>query len=216
MIARAPGKVVLSGAYAVLHGAPAIVTAVSRYVTANTSRPAAFVTPEVCAALGDHPAPWFDAGPLREGDRKLGLGSSAAIVVASLGALHGAREPGIEVGALRRAVFEPALRAHAAAQGGGSGVDVATSVHGGTLSARRTEAGLSVAPLAWPAGLHLEVWFAGVPAFFTMDAGPHVKVVTSPAKREDVAAALADVPGVLDVIRCLPGPDASVALEASA
>ena len=38
--ARAPGKVVLSGAYAVLAGAPAIVSAVSRYVTADTSRPA--------------------------------------------------------------------------------------------------------------------------------------------------------------------------------
>ena len=42
--ARAPGKIVLSGAYAVLAGAPAIVSAVSRYVTADSERPATFVT----------------------------------------------------------------------------------------------------------------------------------------------------------------------------
>ena len=34
MIARAPGKLVLSGAYAVLEGAPALVCAVDRYVVA--------------------------------------------------------------------------------------------------------------------------------------------------------------------------------------
>ena len=42
--ARAPGKVVLSGAYAVLSGAPAIVAAVSRYVTADSARPAELLT----------------------------------------------------------------------------------------------------------------------------------------------------------------------------
>ena len=61
MRARAPGKLVLSGAYAVLYGAPAIVTAVSRYAIADTGRAAEFVTPEVRAAIGDRCAPWFDA-----------------------------------------------------------------------------------------------------------------------------------------------------------
>jgi diphosphomevalonate decarboxylase len=55
-----------------------------------------------------------------------------------------------------------------------------------------------------------ELRAASVPAFFTMDAGPHVKVVTPPAKAEEVATALAAVPGVLQVIRCGPGPDAFV------
>ncbi|MBM4364466.1 MAG: phosphomevalonate kinase, partial [Deltaproteobacteria bacterium] len=82
MIARAPGKLVLSGAYAVLEGAPAIVTAVDRWVTADTGRPADRLTPEVSAALAGRTAPWFDAGPLRDGEQKLGLGSSAAILVA--------------------------------------------------------------------------------------------------------------------------------------
>ena len=84
MKARAPGKLVLSGAYAVLEGAPAIVTAVDRYVTADPARRAELVTPEVSVALGAEHAPWFDASELREDGEKLGLGSSAAIVVASL------------------------------------------------------------------------------------------------------------------------------------
>ena len=40
----------------------------------------------------------------------------------------------------------------------------------------------------------------GVPAFFTIDAGPQVKVVCLPEARERVAAALAAVPGVLRLI----------------
>ena len=38
MIAKAPGKLVVSGAYSVLEGAPAIVVAVDRYAVADTSR----------------------------------------------------------------------------------------------------------------------------------------------------------------------------------
>ena len=55
MRARAPGKIVMSGAYAVLEGAPAIVTAVDRYVLADAGRPAEFVTPEVREAWGMRP-----------------------------------------------------------------------------------------------------------------------------------------------------------------
>lgn len=164
-IARAPGKVVLSGAYAVLEGAPCVVAAVSRYVVADSARPAAFVTPEVREALGARSAPGFDASALREGDRKLGLGSSAAIVVASLAALHLEDHPGpIEDAALCAAVFRPALEAHARAQQGGSGVDVAASAHGGVIVAQRQAAGLDVRRAALPPGLHVEVWAAPVSA----------------------------------------------------
>ena len=92
--ARAPGKVVFSGAYAVLGGAPAIVLAVERDVVADTERPHEFLTDEVAAALEPNErAPWFDASALREDGRKLGLGSSAAILVASLFALEAAARP---------------------------------------------------------------------------------------------------------------------------
>ena len=40
MRARAPGKLVLSGAYAVLEGAPALVAAVDRYALADSERSA--------------------------------------------------------------------------------------------------------------------------------------------------------------------------------
>src|SRR5262245_37809403 len=137
MIARAPGKVVISGAYAVLEGAPAIVAAVDRYVTADARRTADAVTPEVRAALGNRDAPAFDARALRRGDNKLGLGSSAAILVASLGAVA-LRDLGpLSDDALAAQVFEPALAAHRAAQGGGSGIDVAASTYGGVLIAQR-------------------------------------------------------------------------------
>lgn len=53
----------------------------------------------------------------------------------------------------------------------------------------------------------------GIPAFFTMDAGPHVKVLTLPMHTEAVEAALRETPGVTRLIRCAPGPDASVVLE---
>jgi phosphomevalonate kinase len=160
--ARAPGKVVLSGAYAVLHGAPAIVSAVSRYVTVDTSRTAELLTPEVAAALGpDQKAPWFDASDLREDGRKLGLGSSAAILVASLYALARELAPERPEAELREHVLPRALSAHRLAQGGGSGVDVASSTLGGTLC---YQMGGRVEPLVLPDGVHVEVWTCPVSA----------------------------------------------------
>jgi phosphomevalonate kinase len=157
--ARAPGKIVISGAYAVLAGAPAIVSAVSRYVTADSARPPTFVTDEVRAALrADEQAPWFDASELREGERKLGLGSSAAILVASLFALEQARANGHGEAPRLDVILRRALDAHHEAQAGGSGVDVAASTLGGTFIYRLAPKGPSVQPTQLPADLHVEVW----------------------------------------------------------
>lgn len=157
--ARAPGKVVLSGAYAVLTGAPALVSAVSRYVLADTARPAERVTDEVRAALSvGQAAPWFDASELRAGGRKLGLGSSAAILAASLFALERDAAPSASLGELRGRVFERALLAHRVAQGGGSGVDVAAGTFGGTLAYRLLPEGPRAVAVTLPAELRLEVW----------------------------------------------------------
>lgn len=46
----------------------------------------------------------------------------------------------------------------------------------------------------------------GVPAWLTMDAGPNVKVLTTPEAQQAVEAMLRTVPGVLDLIACGPGP----------
>ncbi len=168
---RAPGKLVLSGAYAVLEGAPCLVAAVNRYVVADASRPATLVTDEVRCALASGAlarAPWFDASALREQapdgtSRKLGLGSSAAILVAALGAEIGDRIE--DEGALRAAVFPAALAAHREAQGGGSGVDVAASAFGGVLLAQLGEGGaLHAAPHALPEGTVVEVFASPVSA----------------------------------------------------
>jgi phosphomevalonate kinase len=168
-IARAPGKLVLSGAYAVLEGAPAIVTAVDRYVEADGGRPAQFVTEEMRAA-DSGPYATFDASALRENDRKLGLGSSAAILVATL-ATRGDLALGSDSDLDQ--LFRTALLAHRRAQGGGSGIDVAASVFGGTLLYRlprplrdsrvaeeraAAENAAQIARLELPNGLSVEAW----------------------------------------------------------
>jgi len=74
----APGKLVLTGAYAVLEGAPAIVAAVDRYAVVDTQSPGKVDV----RSLHD------------EAGQKLGLGSSAASLVASFGAMGaGAASP---------------------------------------------------------------------------------------------------------------------------
>jgi phosphomevalonate kinase len=171
VIARAPGKLVLSGAYSVLEGAPCIVAAVDRYVVADASRPADFVTDEVREAVvmgAIERAVWFDAAALREpteggGSRKLGLGSSAAILAASMAACL--RDHHASDEALEAAIFPIALAAHRKAQGGGSGVDVAASVFGGVLLCQLGEGqALSAAPHTLPEGAVIEVFASPVSA----------------------------------------------------
>jgi diphosphomevalonate decarboxylase len=48
----------------------------------------------------------------------------------------------------------------------------------------------------------------GIAAYITMDAGPHVKVLTRPELAQHVEMALLAVPGVHRVIACEAGPDA--------
>ncbi len=138
MKAQAPGKLVLSGCYSVLEGAPALVIAVDRYALAEVGRASGWVSAEVAEAVRRgllSQAPWVDAASLRvpvgEGSRKLGLGSSAAILVASIGAERLAR--GEDEEGLGRRMLAAAIDVHQTAQGGGSGVDVAAACLGGVL-----------------------------------------------------------------------------------
>ena len=50
----------------------------------------------------------------------------------------------------------------------------------------------------------------GVPGWVTIDAGPQVKVLCAPATAPAIATALAEVPGVVQVITCTPGAGAEV------
>lgn len=82
---------------------------------------------------------------------KIGIGSSAALVVALCAALRASTD-----------ISSIAHRAHVAWQGGvGSGIDVACSLYGGLLEYRRE--GLSAVPLRWPAGLCFKLLWSGRP-----------------------------------------------------
>lgn len=199
MSARAPGKVVLSGAYGVLAGAPALVTAVDRYAVASRAGPPTFRAEEVEVALAElkteflagHPGatelptalahPHLDVAELRRGkgdeSQKLGIGSSAAIVVAGLALIlaeqRGSPAPLAEIRAR-------ALRAHRHAQGGGSGVDIDAATFGGYRFFQRPGSlshleGRALAPIdvdpeprsyatSLPEGLTFEAWAVAKPA----------------------------------------------------
>ncbi len=50
----------------------------------------------------------------------------------------------------------------------------------------------------------------GVPVFFTIDAGPQLKAICDPDSSDRVAAALAEIPGVAEIVRCGLGDGARV------
>lgn len=173
----APGKAFLIGEYAVLEGAPSIVTAVDVRAIAHAATDEALPTLSAvvrCAharamdylrqagdADVDDDAPAVDTGRFYLGTRKLGLGSSAAVTAAVVGyhlAAHGLDPGDAEVQAV---ALELATAAHAEAQGGGgSGADVAAAVLGGTLRFQQGQA-QPIRPLP---GLHLGFVDAGYPA----------------------------------------------------
>jgi len=155
LLATAPGKLVLMGEYAVLDGAPALVLAVHRGVgcrvapggpTLRIDTPGGddrFVRAAL-EAVGAPPAHYrfFDLAPL-ELAGKPGFGGSAAATVAAVLA-GGGRGP-------------EAFGIHHRVQGGGSGVDVAASLHGGLIRFEGAEA--TPQPVVEPV-----VVFSGQPA----------------------------------------------------
>ncbi len=158
MRAAAPGKLILAGAWAVLEGAPAIVCGVDRFAYAADGE-ARGATAEVRAALSRPPA--IDTRELEHEGTKLGLGSSAAALVAAL-ALRAA-ERGEDVGtpAVRRAIFARAREVHAQVQGGGSGVDVAASTFGGV---QRYVRDALPQPVSLPPSIVVSAFFSGTSA----------------------------------------------------
>jgi phosphomevalonate kinase len=159
VIVRAPGKLLLSGAYVVLDGAPATVLSVARYAVANASVRAIPKAAEVLRAYGNKPAPSLDLHDLTDGQRKLGLGSSAAGLVAALAADAYDEGQELEDRVFRKELFEKCFRIHRDVQGGGSGFDVAAAVWGGFFRYELLGVGKArVTDLLWPAGLSLELY----------------------------------------------------------
>jgi phosphomevalonate kinase len=214
----APGKLFLTGEWAVLRGAPAIVVAVDRVVRVEMEATpgAGPLTIESLAEnrtwrgrLDAEPLPDGDAGAvvaaLRRagtaegritvdsrafliGERKLGLGRSAATIAAAVAARR--RLAGAALAA--EALLADALAANALFQAGvGSGADVAAAVYGGVVAAERSDAGLSVTPRTLPDGMHLVAGWTGEPAATTPLVTRFASMESPPGFGDLIAAARA-------------------------
>lgn len=167
-IASAPGKIVLSGEYAVLWDAPAVCMAVDRRARAEVvpsdDGECQLVTPgftgaerfRVLDAVTNGHRPGcrieLDTSAFRDVGKKTGIGSSAALAVALAAALENSVD-----------VFAAALEAHARLQDGvGSGIDVAAAVHGGVFVYEKPTR--RVTPLSWPGDLSYRVIWTGTSA----------------------------------------------------
>jgi mevalonate kinase len=172
MIVRAPGKAFLSGEYAMLHGAPAVVVAVDRHARAWLEPGAAPESSPFLAELvrrrpapaGTHPV--VDSSALCDAaGAKLGLGSSAAATVSAAGAILAAAGQQLAAAAVRADLVRLCVTAHRAAQAGrGSGGDVAASVHGGVVRVSLRGAEVEVAAAALPDDMTLRLLPLGPPA----------------------------------------------------
>lgn len=163
----------LTGEYAVLEGAPAIVMAVNRYaeclLTVPTQRgPELTGDATYIRALQDAAekhgvkAPVFscdlDNRAFFSGVNKLGLGSSAASAVAFLSALyaHGQMEP---------PGLDQLIAIYRETQGNqGSGLDIAASLHGGIIEYTIDERKPAVKPHRLSNDLHFLFIWTGQPA----------------------------------------------------
>jgi phosphomevalonate kinase len=171
----APGKLFLIGEYAVLHGGTAVVAAVDRRAVARFvpgAQPSTPLIAEAVKAVAEHAAvtgltlpdgaPEVDSTALTQDGQKLGLGSSAAAVVAAVGALWDTLGQPLDAVMLRAL----ASKAHRQVQGGrGSGGDVAAAALGGVIAYAR-DAGHApvIRPLPGVIPGELVVFRAGDPA----------------------------------------------------
>ena len=179
--ASAPGKLVLSGEYAVLDGAPALVAAVDRRVTCElTPRDAGgwrFISTGFVADRALSRREVFAASPTTiPGVVRRTIAESQApehmeVRIDSTSCYHGGTKLGVgssaaTVTALATAVgvlagSAPRLKdlygLHADFQGGGSGLDIAAAVTGGVI---RFEEGVAT-PVRLPEEIHLAFLFTG-------------------------------------------------------
>lgn len=233
VVASAPGKVMVAGEYAVLSGVSALVAAVDARATARLTA-GADGSPQIAAGS---PAPWplppevlltkaeaeralgatpmdltIDTSPLREGDRKLGLGSSAAGAVAAAAAVFASA--GIDPARARDRVFRAALAGHHAVAPHGSGADVAAAAHGGLLKYRREGDAVEITPRTMPSSLRTLLAWTGTPVR-TSDLVDRVRALAARDARGHAAAidAIADAAGALD--RAIEKDDASAIFDAT-
>ena len=193
MIASAPGKLILTGEYAVLEGAPAIVVAVDRRAIARRNALPRGSSPFLLAVADEIAARRGASDPATRAAMEISVDSAAfydtvsgaripATVVAELATdrtklgLGSSAAVTVAATALalgsadRHLVLEIAQAAHARAQGPrgsrGSGADIAASVFGGTIVFSRPDpAGpCQIEPRRWPSAVTLLPFFTGASA----------------------------------------------------
>jgi phosphomevalonate kinase len=188
VVARAPGKAVVLGEYAVLDGAPALVLAIDRYAVAaiepspdsrcrlttllpepvrrelqaGTPSGVGLVDLVVAKTVAAAPLPaWqatLDSAQFFAAGGKLGLGSSAAALCAWAGALAGYAR--LQGSPVEEPGLAGLIELHREFQGGrGSGLDVAASFAGGAVIFRLQRSG---APRIGSVRLPNSVGFAGI------------------------------------------------------
>lgn len=147
----APGKMMLVGEYAVLHGSPALVAAVDLRVRMGVAVGAGqhALPPEAAAAwraaedvygrCGDQVG--VDVSALRSGAQKLGVGSSAAAAAAAAGWVCAAAGNTLCAAGQAQRILALALAGHRAVAPRGSGADVAASTLGGFVHVVRAPNG---------------------------------------------------------------------------
>jgi phosphomevalonate kinase len=204
VIATAPGKLIVTGEYAVLDGAPALVLAVNRRVVAMRQRGPRGSSPFLLAVTreieqrfgADSPTTRaalelvVDSRSFYHFGTKLGLGSSAAVTVAATALALAADNQAVPV-VDRELVLAIASAAHANAQGArgarGSGADIASAVYGGVIQFERG----TITQLQWPRDIAVLPFFTGAAA----DTAALVSAVQATRERDRAAvdAALAAV-----------------------
>lgn len=170
--ASAPGKALLCGEYAVLEGAPAVVSAVDRRVFVSWSDQTLPMPPEVATTLelarrecGHVPGSLtLDVSALQHDQIKLGLGSSAAAAAATAAAVFASHGHDLDDPVSKRRIFDCATRGHASVAPRGSGVDVAASSFGGFVRFVRAGNQSDVVSLECPSQLRIRLIWTGRPA----------------------------------------------------
>lgn len=150
MTSLAPGKLILTGEYAVLRGHSAVTVSVNRYVRSEIKQKTiqkSYFLQEVVAAMalefGSRDksvdvarAVACDSRLFKEGDQKLGLGSSAAVTVSAIHAVLTSSEKSTELPLVHRLAHKAHRDAQKRLGASGSGVDVTTATFGGVLQVK--------------------------------------------------------------------------------
>lgn len=173
-----PGKVMLAGEYAVVEGGPALLVAVSARAQASITDQEQALSPflasvqnllrrrygetsEAALAAG---RVTVDTSAFRHDSQKLGLGSSAAVTVAAIGAAMATQSDELDLDQIHKLAAQAHGEAQATMGAKGSGADVAACTYGGCLHFQRTASGVALRPIHLPTDLHLVFPWTGVPA----------------------------------------------------